>query len=273
MRLDTPPDVAGEIVELAPGAVYRLGGRAARNGRVSWAVADGRWEPISCYLLLEGADALLVDTGVAVHGPLIVDQLAELLPDGARLSLFLTRAELDCMGNVAAISERFPLERIVTGGVVNPFDTFDVAADLVPESVQFTRGADTSSLGVGPGRELDVLRPVLRLLATFWAYDVATRTLFTSDAFGWVAADAAGAPVAADVDVDVRDIRASLDAKFEWLADVPDLSAVIAGVRALFDERPVDAIAPGHGCVLAGRSVVTRHVGALLSALDGYGDA
>jgi flavorubredoxin len=251
--------------------VYRLGAAEPRDERLSWAPPlPGCYEPINAYLLIEGGRALLVDSGVAAHEHAVVEQLARVLPERCSLSLFLTRAEMDCMGNVAAIARRFELVEVLTGGVVNPFDAFDHVTSLVPQAVRFTRGADRAAVEVAPGRRLVVLRPTLRLLATFWAYDEATRTLFTSDAFGHVPANRAGAPpVSADAALASADAAAAgFGAKFEWLMYTRGAAAVAADIAALFRELPVDAIAPTHGCVLLGTECVSAHVHAVVEALE-----
>ncbi len=256
------------MVELVEGRLYRLGGTAPRDGSISWAPADGSAEPINCYLLLEGDRAMLVDTGVAAHEEEIMRQLEKVMPLDCRLSIFLTRAELDCLGNLAAIAREFPVDNVLTGGVVNPFDAFDHATALVPEPVQFTRGADMTRIEIGPERELVVLQPKLRLLATFWVYDEETRTMFTSDAFGHRSLVGDGPPVVSDLDVSAVDT--TIRAKFDWLTECARVNEVADTTADAFRRYPTATIAPGHGCVLAGEECVGAHVDGVLGALAGY---
>jgi flavorubredoxin len=218
--------------------------------------------------LIDGDRGTLVDTGVAAHEEEILRQLEELLPVDARLSVFLTRAELDCLGNLAAIAGEFHVDNVLTGGVVNPFDAFDHATSLVPETVRFARGADVTRIAAGPGHELVVLQPKLRLLATFWLYDEETRTMFTSDAFGHRSLEVDGPPIVADHDVAAVD--RSIRAKFDWLTECARVDEVAGATEAAFRMYPTERIAPGHGCVLAGKSCVAAHVDGVLDVLVGY---
>lgn len=264
--------VAAEVVELVPGALYRLGGRVARDGRLSWAGADGMYEPVSCYLMLEGRHGLLVDTGVAAHESLIVAQLDALLPSDAELSIFLTRAELDCMGNLASIARKFAVSGVLTGGVINPFDAFDHVTSLVPEAVVFERGADMGTVRVAAGRELLVLRPTLRQLATFWGYDRKTKTMFTSDAFGHVAAADRHSPAVATAGSCLRSkVEAGIRSKFAWIADCAAGDLVADTVAELFERYETDVIAPTHGCVLGGPELVAEHTAAVVDELRRHG--
>src|SRR6187402_3075645 len=78
------------------------------DGRVSWLTPQSRgFEPYNEYLLLAEDRALLIDTGVALHGPSLVATLKEIV--GSRqLAVFVTRSELDSVGNLGRIIEAFP---------------------------------------------------------------------------------------------------------------------------------------------------------------------
>lgn len=264
-----------EIIEIAHGVLFRLGGRELRDGRISWAPADGAYEPINCYLLLEGRRGLLIDTGVAAHEEVILEQLASLLPNDCQLSIFLTRAELDCMGNLSAIADCFPLDCVYTGGVVNPFDTFDHATSLVQETVRFERGSESSRIRLDEQRYLTILQPRLRLLTTFWVYDELTMTMFTSDAVGHVAASGPTSAAMSDscTEVDPSLVETHLNAKFDWLAQCSGIDAVTRGVADAFMRYPTHVIAPTHGCVLFGEACVQTHVDTFLGVLNGYSEA
>ena len=83
--------------ELVPGRVFALGGLVEIDERLSWAgrSASGL-TPVNCYLIRAEQGSVLVDTGVGAHAGQVVGQLLSLLPEGSRLSVVLTRTEMDC---------------------------------------------------------------------------------------------------------------------------------------------------------------------------------
>ncbi len=183
------------ILELVPEKLYRLGGIVEADPRISW-LPPGRegYEPINAYLLLEGYRAVLIDTGVTLHGDLIVEQLRELLPPDPVLSVFLTRIEMDCISNLHRVAEAFPIESVHAGGASNPFDFFDdlESSAIATRSARLERIAGDGTLALSDTRMMRVLKTKLRLLSTTWAFDEATGTLFTSDSFGYVGLAEAG---------------------------------------------------------------------------------
>ena len=78
-RTDSP-------VSIVPGRLYALGGTVALDGRISWFPPDATGSaPTSCYLLLDGGSALLIDTGLPVHRDVLIAQLGSLLDPATRL--------------------------------------------------------------------------------------------------------------------------------------------------------------------------------------------
>lgn len=259
-----------EAAEIVPGRLYALGGTVPVDERISWLPPGrGGHESLNAYLLLEGDDALLVDTGVAYHRELVLDQLRALLPAGTRLRVFLTRAEADCLTNLDGIMTAFPISQVYAGGVHNPFDFFDEIIDEISRrkiiesyELQVTRKVPGEHITVGDGRELVIVDAPIRLLTTFWAYDAATGVLFTSDAFGHVGLADAGGPRVLGEDSGSEEIelaREWLLTKFDWFqgADTRPIREELAAVFAAYE---VTALAPVHGCVLRGRETVRRHV-------------
>ncbi len=94
--------------------VYAVGCLLAMDGRVPWLAEDLRgFEPCWVYVLLSGEDrALLVDTGLPVHRESLLRRLAALVGE-RRVSVLFTRCnEPDCVLNLGAIMDRFPVERV-----------------------------------------------------------------------------------------------------------------------------------------------------------------
>jgi flavorubredoxin len=127
--------------------------------------------------------------------------------------------------------------------------------------------ADTIELGNG-ARAIDVMQAPIRLIATRWLYDRATRTLFSSDMFThvwrdtdkgpWIVQDT-GDNSAADDATSLREVRSfMLNTRYWWLEGAPT-DSIRRGIGNVFDKYDIETIAPGYGCILRGRSVVARH--------------
>ena len=150
-----------DAVEIVPGRLYAVGDTIPLDGRVSWAPAvPGRHQALSCYLLREGDEALLVDTGVRAFWPAIRTQLAGLLEPGSPLKVFVSRPELDSTGNLPELRELYDIEDtdVMAGGTDNPFDFFDTA---VSRAAAGSEGpAPTYSVLRTTGFDLGPHRPV-----------------------------------------------------------------------------------------------------------------
>jgi len=256
--------------ELADGRLVVLGGYVRADGTASWihATAAG-WQPSNAYLLLENGNAALVDTGAAAHAEVVVEQLHRRLQTDAALSIFLTRAELDCIGNLGPIASAFDLEGVFTGGNNNPFDAFDAVPD-VRGAVHLHVGRKRGEVPIvlSGDRNLEVIDAPLRLLATYWAYDSGTHTLFTSDSFGHGLVESPEQPrvLTAQDGVDPDEVRAYLLAKFGWIEHATT-SLVREEVEAVFASREIEILAPTNGCAIVGRDAVLAHYEALQDAL------
>lgn len=269
-----PMAVAGlavEVREVFPGRLFVLGGAYELDGRVTWAPSDARgFQATNCFLLREGSRATLIDPGPAYHADGLMAQLATLLPVGFALDVFLTRAEFDCFGCLGALSARYRIGKLMTGGAHNPFDAFDDVSQETP----MQRLAVGSSVNIGGSRELMVIRPAIRLLATFWAYDSGTRSLFTSDVFthliGATAAEATN--VDADASAALGQVHRHLLAKHWWLS-AANTQPLVAALAEIFTSRQVDCICPDRGRVIYGRSAVDQTYSAMRKVLLDIGEA
>jgi flavorubredoxin len=263
--------MAAPPLALSPGSLYALGADVPLDGGLSWAPArPGRVQFVNAYLLLEGERGLLIDTGLALHEDVVLEQLAQIVPDGTTLTIFLTRAEMDCLSNLGPIAGRFTVDGVMTGGSMNPFDAFDDVPCVGSSAAHFgieqtDRGGlsmvRTSNLDLGPDRTVVVITPVFRLLSTFWLFDAKTGTLFTSDMFGHTDSGPGHERAVASRDQDestLESVARHLFSKFWWLADA-ETGRLRSDLDAIFEEFQPDAIAPTHGRILAGREVVSRH--------------
>ncbi|MBW0102418.1 MBL fold metallo-hydrolase [Pseudonocardia sp. KRD291] len=267
------------VVELVPDRLHLLGDGVELDGRISWVPPHVRgWQPMNCYVLREAGSVLVIDPGPAVLRETVADQLETLVPAGTPVSVLVTRAEPDTTGGLGEIARRFPVERLYAGGGPNPFDSFEALGELAAgsgrgagrrERIQLERTAPGFAVAVGPARGVEILRPSIRLLATWWGFDQATGTLFTSDSFGHSVQSRRDGPRVLrgdDVAPEPVEVIAHLRAKFGWLAHART-PVLRERTRDLFAGRAVTRIAPAHGLVIEGPEAVRAHLDAMDAAL------
>ena len=268
------PDGSAEII---PGKLYVVGGTVELDGRVSWAPSHLKgFQPANCYVLVGGDAALIVDPGLACHEHLVIRQLKTLLPETPELIIFLTRSELDCIGNLGGIASAFTIRQMYAGGSANPFDAFDNAniidAGVRAAHVRLVRLPPGYTFAISESRTFKILTPEIRLLATYWGYDSGTKTLFTSDSFthGTMKHMNSSRIIDADSDDELSDdaLRDHLYSKFGWLEHAASRERIRRSLRTIFEEQEIEVIAPTHGCVLLGRFTVERHYEAMMRVLN-----
>ena len=260
---------AGGIAALAEGELYALQNLFALDGRVSSYPASARgYSVANSYLLTQRDAAMLIDTGFGKDEPAIRAQIESLIAPGLPLSLFPLRLnEFMSINNVEAFAGHFNVETCYTSNVDAAL-WFDFGAKAngrsILESMKVTAvtRADTIKLGQ-LGRAIDVMQAPIRLIATRWLYDRATRTLFSSDMFTHVWRDSAAGPwIVTDADNDptsLSDVRSfMLNTRYWWLEGAPT-DSIRRGIGNVFDTYDIECIAPGYGCILRGRNVVARH--------------
>lgn len=281
MRLSTadagePPRAAfPPVVELDPGRLYLLGDTIALDGRISWVPKSARgWQPINTYVLTEGSDVLIIDPGIYAQRDTIRRQLASLVPEGNSVSVFVTRAEPDTAGNLGEISARYPVEKLYAGGGPNPFDAFEAVSEMDQKNrgtrIQMERMPYGYMVPVNAARGVEMMRPIIRLLSTYWGYDAATRTLFTSDSFGHtMRARNDGTKVLRERQSDRVDpsvVKAFLLSKFGWIEQARTTS-LLDNFRSMRGDKVIERIAPGHGLVIEGVGIVEQHLDAMDTVL------
>ena len=274
-----PQGFAGGIASLADDRLYALQNPFALDGRVSSYPASARGFAVAnSYLLTQPDAAMLIDTGFGKDEPVIRAQVESLIAPGLPLSMFPLRLnEFMSINNVESFAGHFNVETCYTSNIDAAL-WFDFGAKaegrdiLKSMKVTAVTRADTIALGKS-GRLIDVMQAPIRLIATRWLYDRATRTLFSSDMFTHVWRDTAAGPwIVTDADNDptsLRDVRSfMLNTRYWWLEGAPT-AAIRRGIAAVFDQCDVETIAPGYGCILHGRKVVARHVEMLDEVLAG----
>jgi flavorubredoxin len=257
------------IAALAEGRLYALQHPFALDGRVSSYPASARgFSVANSYLLTQSDAAMLIDTGFGKDERAIRGQIESLIAPRLPLSLFPLRLnEFMSINNVESFAGHFNVEQCYTSNVDAAlwFD-FGSKADgrniLESMKVVAVTRSDTIQLGK-QGRLIDVMQAPIRLIATRWLYDRATRTLFSSDMFTHVwRASQKGPWIVTEADNDstsLRDLRSFLlNTRYWWLEGAPTES-MRRGIGDVFDRYDVETIAPGYGCILHGRKVVARH--------------
>ena len=260
---------AGGIAAIAEGELYALQNPFALDGRVSSYPGSARgYSVANSYLLTQSDAAMLIDTGFGKDEPVIRAQIESLIAPGLPLSLFPLRLnEFMSINNVESFAGHFNIETCYTSNVDAAL-WFDFGARAegrdILESMKVTAvtRADTIQLGKND-RAIDVMQAPIRLIATRWLYDRATRTLFSSDMFTHVWRDTQKGPwIVTEADNDStspRDVRSFLlNTRYWWLEGAPT-DSIRRGIDNVFDKYDVETIAPGYGCILRGRDVVARH--------------
>src|SRR6266436_8204795 len=222
----------GGVASLADDRLYALQNPYALDGRVSSYPASARGFAVAnSYLLTQSDAAMLIDTGFGKDEPVIRAQIESLIAPGLPLSLFPLRLnEFMSINNVETFAGHFNVETCYTSNVDAAL-WFDFGAKAqgrdILESMNVTAvtRADTIQLGKN-GRAIDVMQAPIRLIATRWLYDRATRTLFSSDMFTHVwRARADGPWVVTEADNDPtspQHIRSFLlNTRYWWLEGAP----------------------------------------------------
>jgi hypothetical protein len=259
----------GGIASVADDQLYALQNPFALDGRVSSYPASARgYSVANSYLLTQPDAAMLIDTGFGKDEPVIRAQIESLIAPGLPLSMFPLRLnEFMSINNVESFAGHFNVETCYTSNIDAAL-WFDFGAKaegrdiLKSMKVTAVTRADTIQLGKGE-RAIDVMQAPIRLIATRWLYDRATRTLFSSDMFTHVWRDAVTGPwIVTEADNDstsLADVRSfMLNTRYWWLEGAPT-DSIRRGIGNVFDKYDIETLAPGYGCILRGRNVVERH--------------
>lgn len=259
------------IRELGKGSLFALQNPMKLDGRVSSYPADARgYSVTNCFLLRQPDAAWLIDTGFGGDEPALRAQIESLIPRTLPLSLLPLRLnEFMSIQNIDPFVQYFNVKECFTGNPDAAF-WFDFGAGSdsgqnTLDRLNITTIAREETIPIGAqGRPVIVYQAPIRLIATRWIYDAATRTLFTSDMYTHTWRDRADGPwVIQDGDDDPTDfdhVRSFLlNTRYWWLEGV-DTAALRKGMNAILDKHDIETIAPGYGCILRGRKTVQKHI-------------
>lgn len=264
-----PQSFTGGIASLADDQLYALQNPFPLDGRVSSYPASARGVSVAnSYLLTQPDAAMLIDTGFGKDEPTIRGQIESLIAPGLPFSMFPLRLnEFMSINNVESFAGHFNVECCYTSNIDAAL-WFDFGAKAegrdILKSMKVTAVTRTDTIELGKvGRAIDVMQAPIRLIATRWLYDRATKTLFSSDMFTHVWRDTENGPwIVTESDNDAtspRDVRSfMLNTRYWWIEGAPT-DSMRRGIGAIFDKYDIETIAPGYGCILRGRSVVARH--------------
>src|ERR1700721_1811189 len=257
-----PQAFAGGIALLADDKLYALQNPFALDGRVSSYPASARGFAVAnSYLLTQPDAAMLIDTGFGKDEPVIRAQVESLIAPGPPLSMFPLRLnEFMSINNVESFAGHFNVETCYTSNIDAAL-WFDFGAKAegrdILKSMKVTAVTRSDTIELGKtGRAIDVMQAPIRLIATRWLYDRATRTLFSSDMFTNLWRDDATGPwIVTDADNDptaTRDVRSfMLNTRYWWLEGGPT-DAIRRGIDAIFDKLDIETIPPGYGAIPSG---------------------
>lgn len=269
-----------EIAEMVPGRLYQLGDTVKIDDRISWRGPPDRglYETINAYLLREGEEVMMIETGVALHAETVSAQLTKLLGPGHSIKIAVTRNEPDCLSNIPFFADRAGVKLVYAPGIVNALDYFEeLSSSLLMQSygVNHQPFRPGGRVALGPDRYIEAIATPLKMLSTAWYYDSGTRTLFTSDVMtDAVARTPAQRTVWEPVAFEplVEDMKRHLVLRYDWLPR-SDLRPIVKAFEKMFATYAVDNIAPSRGCAIAGRPAAAQRLEALLEALRTIGVA
>ncbi|MEA2981307.1 MAG: hypothetical protein QOF09_3130 [Alphaproteobacteria bacterium] len=281
MNIHDPSRSSGlpvSVTEICPGTIYALGGILPADARCgAWIPQDVQgFIPFQCYVLRNAGQFLMLDGGLPIHRDEVREGIKALIGGSRERRFMMTRRELDTILNLPWIAHDFQFQKLYCGGDLSPIDFFEKMDDanidaqikaLVDTPFEFLKPGPIGNVGT---LQLEMLRGALMVLPTFWFYELTTRTLFTSDCWGFLPQATPTSPrmrAPSDAEISAERIEKFLGVKFDWLASI-DNSPLAKDLKAVFADRPVDRICPNFGCVIEGRDAVERTVEQTLRALE-----
>lgn len=197
-------------------------------------------------LLIRGAQPILIDTGPSATSGAFIQALGQLINLEDLRWIWLTHADPDHVGALAAILERAPAARVVTTFL--GLGKLGLLGLVPPDRAYLLNPGQRLDAG---DRELIGLRPpVYDAPETLGVFDTRTRALFPADAFGALLAEPAldAGEIGRSALRDGLLTWASIDAP--WLEHLPRgaLARALASVRRLGARHIYGAhLPPAHG--------------------------
>lgn len=277
------------VLTLVEDRVFAIGGSVSLEHTPIF-VAEGTtgWMPFQCYVVQDGDARLIVDTGLPSLAATVRDGLDRLVgPDGS-CAVFATRREVENLDNLSWILRRYSVETfyMIIGHMIAPlgavtfFDELDDAHEVAMAEahiaaneevpIEWIRRPDPVKLG---SRTLVPVRSPIAILSTYWLYDPDSGTLFSSDLWGFLPADAPGGPERAarsPGQVTVERLQAHIEAKFDLLCGT-DTTWIRDALRKIAREHRIERVCPSYGCIIEGRDAVDDLIEKTIVAVERVG--
>lgn len=227
------------------------------DGRVSWLPPRAQgFEAYNKNLVISDQKVLMIETGVACHGPSLVESMRDILGKKT-LVVFPTRIELDSIGNLARLYQAFPTTELVSA---NPIAANRLVhqPDGTTPPIPFTPVTPGQTLAAVGFPNVRVIDPIIRTLGTAWLFDEISETLFTGDSFCDDLLESADTPTirrAGPPSYAPEGLRASILQKFDWLENA-STTLLAKAWDDLFARISPIAIAGVRGRVCVGRENV-----------------
>lgn len=255
------------VAAIVPGTLYAVGVGVPERTSVSWIPPGlGGWMPVQCFLFRNGAEALLLDSGLGVHRDAIAAGIAGLLAGATPPRMLVSRWEPDAMVNLPWMIDRFGIAEVLSFGGINPLDFFTAFETSAARSLAEAASGPARLVPLAPGElirvgalRIEVLTASLRLLLTSWFYEHTTRSLFTADSFGFLANPTTPAPFVARpaaADLSPAMLSRSLLTKFDWLAGA-HCETLAEDLRTMHDRYAIERVCPSFGGVIEGAENVS----------------
>lgn len=155
--------------------------------------------------LIEGAEPILIDTGVAVHQEGFLEALWSLIAPDQLSWIALTHDDPDHTGSLSPILEAAPGARLLTNFM--SFGRLNLTEPVPPDRVHLVNAWERVTVG---DRTLTAVQPPLfDNPGTVGFYDDRSQILFSSDCFGGVLPSMAAATLSDATDVPEETLRQS----------------------------------------------------------------
>lgn len=263
-----PASLSSSVAAIVPDAIYAVGGGVPADVSVSWIPQGlGGWMPVQCFVLRDGGEAVVMDSGLGVHRAVVEIGLSQLLDGHPPPRALISRWEPDSMVNLPWLIERFGVRDVLSYGGINPLDFFERFEEATATAQVEAAAGSAKLVPIGLGEmvhvgalRIEVVPVSLRLLLAVWFYEHTTGSLFTADSFGFLPNPARAAPFAIRPGVEMLSpavLRRSLETKFDWLIGAYS-DALIADLEALHARLPIQRVCPSFGGVIEGKDNVAR---------------
>lgn len=264
--------------ELSKAHLYVLQNVFELNGLASSYPSNARgYSVVNCYLLKQPDGALLLDSGYTVHAQSMLSQLGSLLDKKTPLSIYPLRLnEFMSVCNVEAIASVFNVDQCYSS---NPdaalwvdFGGLSDSENPQPYSLKTTVVSRAQKIYVGAGEQrlLEAFQAPIRLIATRWIYDQATKTLFTSDSFTHEWSSLEDGPWLTQIatpQTTAEHVKSFLvNTRYWWLMG-GTTGALRKKLADVFEKYDIETIAPGYGRVIQGKALVQQQYQLLDDAL------